>query len=132
MFSYILKDRKNIDEHFEYENKLNMKKKIVYIAHPIGGDIDGNLKDLFRIFRKLNLEYPNIVPIAPYVADVLSLKDHVQSERAKGMTNTMALLESGMIDEVWLTGELVSPGMQEETESCKRLNIPVLNKLGTF
>jgi hypothetical protein len=42
--------------------------KIVYIAHPISGDIKGNLEKIRLIVRGLNLENIDIVPFAPVLA----------------------------------------------------------------
>ncbi len=105
------------------ENKM----KIVYIAHPIGGDIENNLADLRRIIRKINLEHPDIVPLAPYYADIVSLDDNVQSERERGIKNDNAVLSSGMFDELWLTGNKVSNGMKAEKALAEFLFIPVID-----
>ncbi len=103
--------------------------KIAYIAHPISGDVDGNLADIRRIVRKVNIEYLDIVPFVPYYADVVSMDDTVPSERARGIANDMAILSSGLIDEVWLTGRRVSSGMQSEIENANKMGIPVINHL---
>lgn len=101
--------------------------KIVYIAHPISGDIEGNLADLRRIVRKINLEQLDIVPFVPYYADIVSLDDNVPSERERGIKNDIAILESGVVDEVWLTGESISNGMAAEKTKAKQLGIPVFD-----
>lgn len=106
--------------------------KIVYIAHPISGDIEGNLADLRRIVRKINLEFPDVVPFVPYYADIVSLDDNVPWERERGINNDIAILKSGVVDEVWLTGERISNGMAAEKELAAKLGIPVydfINKL---
>jgi len=107
-----------------------MKEKIVYIAHPIGGDVQANLADLRRILRKLNLAHDNIVPFCPYYADVVSLDDSVPEERARGLLNDHALFAAGFIDEVWLTGDRISEGMQKEKELAILRGIPVYNYIG--
>lgn len=116
-------------------------KKIVYIAHPIGGDIEANLKDLFRILRVINL-YPNIkageqtldftdiIPVAPYVADIYSLNDNIASERKRGIDNDIALILTGMFKELWLTGDRLSFGMQQEVQLFKNLGKPIINYIG--
>lgn len=104
--------------------------KIIYIAHPIGEDVKENLKDLYRILRHINLNHPNIVPFAPYVSDIMCLKDDVPDERIRGLRNHAELFKRKMIDEVWLTGDSISIGMQQEVEMANAYEIPVLNKIG--
>lgn len=104
-----------------------MKKKIVYIAHPIGGDVENNLQALKWIYQQLTIEN-EVIPFIPYIATVESLSDHVASERAAGFDHNRAIFRSGIIDEVWLYGERISDGMQIEIEWAKWLNIPVVSK----
>jgi hypothetical protein len=104
--------------------------KIVYIAHPIGGDIEANLTDLRRIVKKINYDCRDIVPFVPYYADVVSMDDNEPWERRRGMQNGMAILMSGAVKEVWLTGDIISTGMKYEWEVALSLKIPVLNKIG--
>lgn len=102
--------------------------KIVYIAHPISGDVEGNLADLRRIVRKINLEYPDVVPFVPYYADIVSLDDNIPEERARGMKNDMEIIERGIPDELWLTGNRVSFGMGMERIAAIKHGIPVIDK----
>lgn len=104
--------------------------KICYIAHPIAGDIESNLADLRRIVRKINLEFPHIVPFVPYYADVVSLNDNDPDERERGIKNDLAILQSGLVDEVWLTGERLSFGMIQEKNIARQYFIPVIDKIG--
>jgi len=106
--------------------------KIVYIAHPIGGDVENNLKDLARIIRAINLKYHDVVPLAPYYADIIALYDSIPSERERGIKNDMAILESGIFKELWLTGEKISYGMSQEIEKSKELGIPIVNYINLF
>lgn len=102
--------------------------KIVYIAHPISGDIEVNLADLRRIVRKINLDHPEVVPFVPYYADVVSLDDNKPDERARGIKNDMEILSRGIPDELWLTGEKVSFGMSIERQTALSHGIPVVDK----
>ena len=61
--------------------------KIVYIAHPIGGDVENNLEKVRQIVRKLNLERQDIVPFAPYWLDCHALDDNNPQERERGIKN---------------------------------------------
>lgn len=103
---------------------------IAYIAHPISGDIETNLADLRRIVRKINLEYPDVVPFVPYYVDIVSLDDTIPEERTRGIKNDMEILERGIPDEVWLTGPRISFGMDMECIAAREKGIPVIDKIG--
>lgn len=101
-----------------------MKKKIIYIAHPIGGDIEANVKSVLKIVKELNMSGLPIVPFAPYIVDVMALDDNDAEQRARGFENNRQLFD--FVDEVWLYGGLISYGMQTEIDWARELNIPVL------
>lgn len=109
-------------------------KTLVYIAHPIGGDVDENLADLSRIIRKINLseEHKYIVPVAPYYADVISLNDSNVLERKRGIENGKELLSSGLFKEIWLTGNNISFGMTEEIKVAVLNGIAVVDYINKF
>lgn len=107
-----------------------MDKIIVYIAHPISGNVKGNLSDLSRIIRDINLFDNTVVPCAPYYADIVSLKDSVPLERKRGMDNNEKLIRSGVFKQLWLTGDKISLGMEYEIKLFVSLGIPVLNFIG--
>lgn len=100
--------------------------KIVYIAHPIGGDVKMNVYRITQIVRKINLTMPDVVPFAPYVVDVLAMDDNKSEERDRGIRNDTAILKSGLVDELWVYGEKISAGMQNEMCLAHYLNIPIV------
>ena len=102
--------------------------KIVYIAHPISGDIYGNLRKVSEIIRKINLTEPNIVPFAHYFVDCYALNDSIPEERERGIKNDTAFFNAGFIDEVWLYGDRISNGMKSEIELAKKLGITIISK----
>lgn len=51
--------------------------KIVYIAHPIGVDVENNIKKVIAICRTVNLETSDIVPFVPYLSDLYALDDNI-------------------------------------------------------
>lgn len=104
--------------------------KICYIAHPICGEIEKNLKDLRRIIRKLNIEDVQTVPFCPYYADVVSMDDNDEWDRQRGIANNTNIILSGIITELWLTGEKISKGMEEEIRYANMMNIPVIDLIG--
>lgn len=100
--------------------------KVVYIAHPISGDIPGNLEKIKGIVRELNLTRDDIVPFAPYWLDCHALDDTIPEERARGIKNDTELLNRGFIDEIWLFGHTISKGMEAEIRLAFKLGITVV------
>lgn len=111
---------------------MSKRMKIVYIAHPIGGDVASNLADLRRIIKIINLAHEDIVPFVPYYADAVSMNDDEPQERSRAMKNCISVLRSGLVDEIWLTGSRISPGMQQEVAECATMKIPVLTLINHF
>lgn len=101
--------------------------RIVYICHPIGGDVEKNLESIRRIIRNINAYERNTVPFCPYYSDVVSMNDNDPSQRARGLKNDMAILSrAGMVDELRLYGDTISQGMKMEIEQAHLMGIPVL------
>lgn len=100
--------------------------KIAYIAHPIGGDVSGNISKIISIIRQINLAEPETIPFASYIADIYALDDNIPEERARGMKNSMTLLTAGFITELRLYGDKISSGMQEEVVLAKQHGIPIV------
>ena len=100
--------------------------KIAYIAHPVSGDVQGNISKIIAIVRQINLSEPDVVPFAPYIADLLALDDSVEVERERGIKNDVHPLGAGFVTELRLYGGRVSKGMQHEKELAESLGIPVI------
>jgi len=54
--------------------------RICYIAHPISGDVKGNIKKVIKIVREINLAHPDVVPFVPYLSDLYALDDNNPDE----------------------------------------------------
>jgi len=102
--------------------------KIVFISHPISGDIPGNLEKIIQIVRDINLTEPDILPFAHYFIDCHALDDNIPEERERGIKNDIALMKAGFIDEVWLYGDKISNGMGHEIALALELGILVISK----
>ncbi|MEZ5195085.1 MAG: DUF4406 domain-containing protein [Bacteroidales bacterium] len=100
--------------------------KIVYIAHPIGGDVDENIAKVLRIVREINLHSNTVVPFAPYIVDCLALDDDIPEQRERGIMNNAVLFDKGFIDELWLFGDRISTGMRIEIDAAMHLGIKVV------
>lgn len=112
--------------------------KIVYIAHPIAADekftTDENVADLLRIIKIINLAdtgfAPTVIPLAPYIGDVMSMQDDNPLHRKRGIENDIAVIETGMFEELWLTGHKISLGMNEEIKLFVKQGRTVVNLIG--
>lgn len=100
--------------------------KIVYIAHPIGGDVEGNLKKILAIVRQINLTEPDVVPFVPYFVDCHALNDGVPEERDRGIKNDREFFIRRVFDELRLYGDRISPGMSAEIDLAKEFGIAVV------
>lgn len=101
--------------------------RIAYIAHPVSGDIKGNIEKILAIIRKINMEEPDVVPFAPYLGDILAMDDTHPEERVRGIWNNIALFEKGFIDELRLYGDMISEGMQDEIDLADEFGINVVD-----
>lgn len=118
--------KQKIDEVM-YLSKFIKKQKVVYIAHPIALNPKENVEKILKIIKAINLEYPNITPIAPYIVDVLAMDDSIPEQRKKGILNNRCYFESNLIDELWVFDEdQTSYGVKAEIELAISLNIRVL------
>lgn len=103
-------------------------KKIIYVAHPIGGDVENNIKKVIAICTEINLTEPNIIPFVPYLSDLYALDDSKPEERERGLSNCLFMLKKGFIDEIWLYGDRISNGMRSEINICLEVGIKVTPK----
>ena len=101
--------------------------KIAFIAHPIGCDVENNLKRICEIVRLVNLTEPNTVPFVPYYADCVALNDATPEERERGIANDKELFfREGLIDEVRLYGDKgITRGMAAEIKLAWHMGITV-------
>jgi len=100
--------------------------KIIFISHPVSGDVPGNIKKIIAIARHINLTEPDVVPFVPSLIDLYSLDDTKIKERERGLKNCLAGIDSCCIDEVRLYGNRISKGMNNEILDAIYLDIPIV------
>lgn len=100
------------------------KKKVVFISHPLRGDLEGNTNKVKQICK--NLISDGVIPLAAHLLFPTFLDDNIQEERETGMKGTLELLSRS--DEVWVYGDKISEGMKKEIELAQKLGIPVVYK----
>jgi hypothetical protein len=97
--------------------------KLVYLAHPVRGDIETNLKAASAWVRWAT-RLPGIVPIAPYFQSVVAFSDTDESERQEGFNHGLKVLQ--YCQELWVCGQTISEGVQLEIDYAWRWQIPVV------
>lgn len=96
--------------------KNSVFKPLVYICSPYSGDIDTNVKKA-RAFCRFALEM-NCIPLAPHLLFPQFMKDNIPQERELVMFMNMVLL--GKCNELWVFGDMISNGMEEEIAKAKK------------
>lgn len=95
--------------------------KLVYIASPYAGDIEGNTQ--FAVACCRDAIRQGYTPIAPHLLYPQMLDDEVPEERMLALMLGRNLLAA--CDEVWVCGERISSGMEGEIEHARSLDIPI-------
>lgn len=95
--------------------------KIVYIASPYAGDVEGNVA-FAKAACRLAMEQGS-TPVAAHLLYPQMLDDAVLEQRELGIKMGIRLLEA--CSELWLCGSRISGGMQEELKAAWKYGIPV-------
>ena len=95
--------------------------KMVFIAHPVGGDIQDNLMRAAQ-WMKWAYEEKHVLPLAPYIGICKVLDDDDPRDRILGRHWSMQYVQR--CDQLWLCGDRISPGMKAEGEQALGLGIP--------
>lgn len=103
-----------------------MRVKTVFIAHPISGDIEGNIKKVLEICEKVHSK--EMIPVAPYLVSLQYLNDRVVEDRKLGINANIECFRRKYIDELWLYGDKISKGMTQEIKLALKLKIPIKAK----
>lgn len=105
-----------------HEQRLDAKSpariNVVYIAHPLRGDWDGNVAMARRYAHAALLA--GYAPVAPYLMG-LPLDDEKPLDRILGLSHDLAVIPK--CDEIWLCGDRLSEGMRAEMEMANQLGI---------
>lgn len=102
-----------------------MKNKIVYIAHPVGGNVKENIKKILQICHRVHTNKKEVIPFAPYIVALYYLNDEILEERKLGMLANQEHFKRKTMDEVWLCGDKVSDGMKAEIKLAIKYKIPI-------
>lgn len=106
--------------------------KVCYIAHPISGDLENNLAHLFKTIYEIQKDHPDVYAFAPYITDAITADPSDPAANENALRHCRFVLDTFPIDEVWLTGDKISPGMALEREWALKRGLPVVHKIGVF
>ena len=103
------------------EKELFKYRPIVYICSPYAGDIDVNTENARRYCRMaVNCGY---IPIAPHLLFPQFMNDDIPRERELAMFFGNVLMSK--CAEVWVCGDKISSGMEEEIRRAERKNYKI-------
>ena len=93
---------------------------MVYIASPLAGDVEGNLR-FARDACRYAVEQ-GATPLANHLLYPQFLRDADPAERALGTEMGLQLI--GLCQELWICGDrIISEGMAAEIDAAKRLGV---------
>ena len=100
------------------------------MAHPVAGDVDGNIARAATRLIELKRENPGYSVVAPWIFDVQAFDDSIPELREEGLLRCMEAIAT--CDELWITGDeeaaRASEGIRREREHAYALGIPVREK----
>lgn len=93
----------------------------VFISSPFAGDVQRNIKNARRYCAfAVRSGY---IPFAPHLFYPQFLSDGNTEQRELGLFMVMVFLDS--CKEVWVFGERISSGMQQEIDRAEKRGIPI-------
>jgi hypothetical protein len=98
---------------------------LIYLAHPVSGDVAGNLESCRAIMLDLMGRYPHHAFVAPWITYCEILDDDDPEQRARGMRDDLVVL--ARCDQIWLVGPHVSAGMIAEKEIAENAGLWVVD-----
>jgi len=98
---------------------------LVYIAHQVGGDVEGNVRRILDICHDVHKADDDIIPFTPYLSALQYLDDAIPEERELGMLANVEHFRRRTMDEMWLCGPRISNGMSEEIKLALQYDIPI-------
>ena len=90
-------------------------RPLVYICSPYAGDVEKNTFRA-RAFSRFAVE-KKYIPIAPH----LLCPQYLDEETERWLGLKMGIVFMGKCEEVWVFGNVISEGMEAESEKAKRM-----------
>lgn len=105
--------------------------KLVFLAHPVRGDIQANLNKARSWFSFAASLIPGIVPVMNWIIECEVFADHNVEQRAASLARSCAL--ATRCDELWLCGEdwtSPSEGMRQEADAARATGVLIFDFMG--
>lgn len=107
-------------------------KEIFYVAHPVSGDVDNNIRNVLNWIHWLTTNDPSRVYIAPWVAEVLAFCNDplvLRNDKATTEFYDRVLDDDKRVvrrcDGILLVGGRLSEGMRREVETAQNAGLTV-------
>lgn len=103
--------------------------KLIYMAHAVRGDVAGNLIKAKAWLKHLNEKYePGHCIIAPWITECEVFDESDEAQRHAGLQRCKRVVE--VCDEIWLVGEVGTPGMWTEATHGIIYGTKIVNMTG--
>ena len=102
--------------------------RVIYLAHPVSGDVENNLISAKRWIKYLEETETGIAIVASWITECEIWDDSDPQHREAGLLRDLAVL--ARCDELWLVGDQVSAGMQREWNHATTHGLKVVNMVG--
>lgn len=97
-----------------------MSRSVIYMCHPVAGNVDSNISRALRWLAWLRKSYPETTFIAPWIAGILAGEDDDDPvQREAGLVDCEAVI--ALCDAVILVGGRISSGMARERSGSRRV-----------
>jgi len=101
------------------------RPKMVFVAHPISGDVENNCRRVLEICRQIHTK--EVIPVFPRFTWSQYLGDSPEDKELAIAVNE-AYFRSGAVDELWVYGDELSEGMIREIRLAHELGIRIVPK----
>lgn len=104
---------RGLDNMGEHEQRDHVAATVYYVAHPVSGDVEGNVRRALRWLRYLRARWPDVVFVMPWVAALLAGEDDRDpAQRERGLRDCEVV--AARCDGIVLCGGRISHGMRRE------------------
>ena len=102
-----------------------MKKvKTVFVAHPISGNVEENLRKVVAICKEIHTA--EVIPIFPSFTWRQYLENGETATQRLADAVNLEYFRRGMVDEIWFYGDRMSEGMVREAILGSRFGIRLM------
>lgn len=97
--------------------------RLIFMAHPVRGNVKENIRRAKQWVRRIEETYPDVAVQAPWIVECEIWDDSDEIQRRKGIARNKAVIRK--CNALWLVDSRVSPGMAEEAEFALLCGVPV-------